>query len=273
MSGEVLTGVSATALYTLRNRAVEAMRPDSPFRDAEAVRLYRRIDYDFGRFGRPSQAHALRARTYDRALREYLTTHPAATVVALGEGLQTTYWRLGRPAVDWLSVDMATVTDLRRRLLPAEPRITTLAASVLDRTWMDHVDGARGVFITAEGLFMYLDRASVMSLVADCARRFPGGRLIFDSIPAWYSRLTLRGLRPTRRYTAPPMPFSLSVSEAARLPGEVDGVASAVDVMPPPGRRRWRSRTMRGLANLPRLRDHRPAVTLLTFAAAPPKLV
>jgi O-methyltransferase involved in polyketide biosynthesis len=250
----------------LRNRAVEARHPRSGFSDAEAVRLYESIDHDFARFGPHTQAQALRARAMDGALRTYLAEHPGATVVALGEGLQTTYWRLGRPDVDWLSVDQEPVIGLRSRLLPAEPRVTPLAMSALDRSWLDGVDPRHGVFVTAEGLFMYLPRAEVLSLVADCARRFPGGQLIFDSIPAWYSERTLAGLRLSDRYTAPPMPFSLSVSQARRLPAEVEGVASAIDVSPPLGRGPWGSRTLRALANVPPLRDIRPAITLLTFA-------
>ncbi|WP_214634927.1 hypothetical protein [Nonomuraea sp. NEAU-A123] len=45
-----------------------------------------------------SRHRRLRALTLDTAIRAYLDQHPAATVVALGEGLQTTYWRLGGPA-------------------------------------------------------------------------------------------------------------------------------------------------------------------------------
>jgi O-methyltransferase involved in polyketide biosynthesis len=266
VSGDVLDGVAATTLATLRNRAVEARHPRSGFSDAEAVRLFESIDDDFARFGPHTQAQALRARAMDRALRAYLAAHPSAAVVALGEGLQTTYWRLGRPDVDWLSVDQRPVIDLRSRLLPAEPRVTSLATSALDRSWLDEVDPRHGVFITAEGLFMYLERADVFSLIADCARRFPGGRLIFDSIPAWYSARTLAGLRLSDRYTAPPMPFSLSVSQARRLPAEIEGVASAVDIAPPLGRGPWRLRTLRTLANVPPLRDIRPSITLLTFA-------
>lgn len=39
------------------------------------------------------------------------------------------------------------------------------------------------------------------------------------------------------RYVAPPLPFSLSVSEAARLPAQIPGVATAEDLQPRPGRK------------------------------------
>jgi O-methyltransferase involved in polyketide biosynthesis len=130
---------------------------------------------------------------------------------------------------------------------------------------MDRVEPAGGVFISAEGLFMYLDRAEVLSLITECARRFPGGQLFFDSIPKWFSDRTLKGFRLTDRYTAPPMPFSLSVSEAARLPREIPGVASARDVPLPFGRGIWKSRLFRTVADLPVVRNWRPSLTLLTF--------
>jgi O-methyltransferase involved in polyketide biosynthesis len=266
INGEQLDGVSATTLWTLRNRAVEAGRPAPVIEDPWAIRLYEAISYDYDRFGAPSQTHPLRALALDRAITDYLAAHPKATVVALGEGLQTTYWRLGNPDITWLSVDLAAVTRQREALLPDEPRITTLAMSALDRAWLDHVDPANGVFISAEGLFMYLEPAEVLSLIADCATRFPGGQLFFDSIPKWFSDRTLKGLRLTDRYTAPPMPFSLSVTEAARLPGQIPGIATVRDLPLPYGRGIWKSRLFRVALDLPVIRDWRPMLTLLSFA-------
>jgi len=265
IDGERLAGVSSTALWTLRNRAVEAARPDALIDDPWAVRLYEAISYDYDRFGKLSQSHVLRALALDQAIAGYLAEFPNATVVALGEGLQTTYWRLGDPRVTWLSVDLAPVVELREELLPAEPKVRTLAISALDRAWMDEVDPADGVFVCAEGLFMYLEPADVMALVTDCARRFPGGRLFFDSIPKAYSERTLKGLRLTDRYTVPPMPFGLSASEAARLPAEIPEVASVSEAPLPLGRGLWGSRLMRRLVDLPAMRDWRPSMNLVSF--------
>jgi O-methyltransferase involved in polyketide biosynthesis len=267
IDGATLDGVAATGLWTLRNRAEESRHPGSAFRDPLAEQLQRTIGYDYERFGKPDQGHPLRAQALDSALRAYLDRRPAATVVALGEGLQTTYWRLGRPDVDWLSVDLPPVIRLRRRLLPEEPRLTGIPASALDRSWLDVPDPARGVFISAEGLFMYFEREQVLSLIADCAARFPGGQLFFDSIPAWLRDRTLKGYRMSDRYTAPPMPFSLSVTQAARLPAQIPGVAVAEELQLPLGRKALGSKTLRKFASLPGVRDLRPSITLLSFAA------
>ena len=134
MAAADLTGVPETALWTLRNRAAEAERADSKFTDPEGVRLYRSLDVDWDKFGKPSQSHPLRALAFDNVIRDFLRERPAGPVVALGEGLQTTYWRLGKPDVAWFSVDVPEMVAAQRKLLPEEPAITRLAVSALDRT-------------------------------------------------------------------------------------------------------------------------------------------
>ncbi|AOW93984.1 methyltransferase [Rhodococcus sp. WMMA185] len=261
-----LGGVSATMMWTLRNRAVEASRLDGMLDDPLSVQLYETIDHPYENFGRADQSHALRARAFDVELRLFLAAHPGATVVALGEGLQTTYWRIGDPDVQWLSVDLPEVVALREQLLPPEPNVTTLAMSALDRSWMDHVNPDRGVFVTAEGLLMYLPAEESMGLIIDCARRFPGGRLMFDSIPKWLSRLTMRGFRVTRNYKIPPMPFHLSRAEAAALPDRIPEIAFVREVSLPLGRGLWGSRTLRTVFDVPPLRNARFTLNLCGFA-------
>ncbi|MGW4334196.1 class I SAM-dependent methyltransferase [Rhodococcus koreensis] len=261
-----LTGVPATMMWTLRNRAVEAARPDTTFDDPLAVGLYETLDYPYENFGKPGQSHALRAQAFDVEIRAFLAGHPGGTVVALGEGLQTSYWRIGDPDVRWVSLDLPEVVALRRQLLPDEPNVTTLAVSALDRSWMDHVDTGRGVFVSAEGLLMYLPPGESLSLIGDCARRFPGGRMMFDSVPKWFSRKTQKGLRIHGDYTVPPMPFHLSAGEAAELPARVPDVAFTREVALPLGRGLWGSAFLRRLSDLRPLRDSRPTLTMCGFA-------
>ncbi|NVN49658.1 class I SAM-dependent methyltransferase [Mycolicibacterium hippocampi] len=268
IDGGILDGVSATTLWTLRNRAGEAKRSDGVIRDPWAITLFDAIDYDYPKFGRPDQVHALRARAFDAATRDYLTSHPKASVVALAEGLQTSYWRLGGhgglTGSTWYSIDLSPVMELRARLLPAEDHIVGLAQSALDLSWMDRVDATHGVFITAEGLLMYLQPEEALGLIRECAQRFPGGAMMFDSIPRWFSNRTLRGLNLSERYVAPPMPFALSADEGVALAGGVAGVKVAHDVRLPAGRGWFRFASWppldRGV-----MRRIRPSVTLLEF--------
>jgi O-methyltransferase involved in polyketide biosynthesis len=269
LSGDTLAGVSATTLWTLRNRATEAQRPDGVISDALALALFEAIDYDYGKFGKHSQFQPLRAVTFDGATATYLDAHPTASVVALAEGLQTSFWRLNAAGLatqaTWYSIDLPPVMALREQVLPRAERVVELAQSALDRTWMEHVDDRHGVFITAEGLLMYLDPGDVVGLISDCAQRFPGGQMIFDSIPPWISRRTLQGQPVSKRYVVPPMPFGLTADDGVALAHEIAGVKTARDIPLHPGRGLYKLPTRALRDRIGPLRRARRAITLLEF--------
>ena len=85
IGGDTLEDVSATTLWTLHNRDTEARR-----------------------------SHGV--------MRDFLTAYPRASVVALAEGLQTSFWRLDAEdcadELTWYSVDLPPVMALRAQLLP-----------------------------------------------------------------------------------------------------------------------------------------------------------
>ncbi len=270
VTGDALTGVSETALLTLQVRAGEARRPDGIIDDPMAVKLIDAIDFDFGKFGLARrQDMALRTLAFDGAARRYLIDHPEATVVALAEGLQTSFYRLddGRVGHEfrWLTVDLPAIVELRAKLLPPVDRVTAIAQSALDFTWMDRVETADGVFITAEGLLMYLQPGDAMGLIAECAKRFPGGQLMFDLPPPWFSKWARRGIRTSLRYKVPPMPFSLSVTELADLVNTVPGVRAVHDVPIPPGRGKLLTMLIWATQRIPVLDPLRGTYTLLEF--------
>ena len=265
-------GVSETALMTLMVRASEARRPDGLIDDPMAIHLVDTIDFDFAKFGFVRrQDMALRALTFDKHARRYLRHHPEATVVALAEGLQTSFFRLDAPGTDvgheftWVTVDLPPMIELRRTLLPASDRVRTIAQSALDFSWMDQVDTTDGVFITAEGLLMYLQPEESMALITECAARFPGGQMMFDLPPSAFAALAKRGLRTSLRYRVPSMPFTLSVAEAADLVNTVPGVRAVHDLPLPGGRGRLMNGVITNLANSRRLNSLRPTFTLLEF--------
>lgn len=272
IDGNILEGVSATTLWTLHNRASEAKRSDGVIRDPWAVTLFDAIAYDYLKFGKPNQSHGLRALAFDIETQRYLAEHPRAAVVALAEGLQTSFWRLQRRGVadelTWYSVDLPPVMAVREQLLPRDDRIVALAQSALDRSWMDRVAADDGVIITAEGLLMYLEPSEALGLIRDCAARFPGGRMMFDSVPRWFSERTVKGkLKLSDRYGPPPMPFSMSAEEAVGLAGTVPGVQVARDIAYPPGRGVFKLMAWPPLERVGPYRRGRPSITMLEFAA------
>jgi O-methyltransferase involved in polyketide biosynthesis len=218
-----LAGVPETLLWNLYHRALEARRPESVLHDPRAVELVEAICYPFEeRFGKPStilaQGQALRCRCFDQEIKRFLSEHPDGTVAALGEGLETQFWRVDDGRVRWLSIDLPEAVEVRRQLLPDSPRLRTLACSALDVRWMEEVDASRGVLLTAQGLLMYFQPDEVYRLIAACAQRFPGGELLFDAVPRWFSARTMRQeMRTPEGYQAPPMPWGMDANEQEKI--------------------------------------------------------
>ena len=255
---------------TLQVRASEARRPDAIIDDPMAIEVVDSIEFDFAKFGFiRRQDMAVRALAFDAATRRYLIDHPTATVVALAEGLQTSYFRIQASGVSdqfrWLTVDLPPMIELRNKLLPPSDRVTVRAQSALDYSWMDEVDHTDGVFITAEGLLMYLQPSEALGLIAECAKRFPGGQMMFDLAPPWAAWLASRGVRTSRRYRIPPMPFSMSAARAADLVNTVPGIRAVHDMPLPAGRGRAWNAVAWTVQRIPLFDPVRPTFTLLEF--------
>lgn len=176
------------------------------------------------------------------------------------------------PSVRWLSIDTSELISIREVLFPHESRVVPLPLSALDLSWTEFVgDPADGVIITAEGLFMYLDREEIVRLVSECARRYPGGRLLFDSVPRWFGAKTRRGLQLSEYYAIPPMLTSFSSTEADRVFKRIPGVEEVTDMLAAQGCAPlavgWGNPIIRRLSLLPNMKSLRPARTMISFSS------
>lgn len=211
-----LADVPQTMLWTLHNRAAEASRSDGVLRDADALRIYNSIDYDFERsFGKPDGSHGLRSRVFDDAVSEWLRDNPGGTVVELACGLETQFQRCDDGQVNWLCIDVPEAIAMRERFLRPSARCRHLAISAFDTRWFEQVNASRPVFITAQGLLMYFERSAVCELLQAIAKQFLRCELMFDAIPRWFSRKTVAGYWRTPHYRTPPMPWGINRDEIA----------------------------------------------------------
>ncbi len=233
-----LHGVPETALWALYYRAAAAARFPGLLSDPMAAKVLGQCAFPFEeRFGRPlgwaCRYLALRTRFFDREARRFLARHPQGTVVALGEGLDTQFWRVDNGHVRWLTVDLPEVIALRRSVLPHDDRRQTVACSALDPQWMEEAgrDGDQ-VLVLAQGLSSYLRPEEANGLIDACADRFPGATLVLDGLPGWLTALSRRGLMRIGPYRLPPMRFSMAPHDASRLRDRHPGVDDARHVGP-----------------------------------------
>lgn len=237
-----LGGAAETLLWTLYQRAGEARRGDAVLDDPRAPELVERIDYPFAdRFGSVggmwSQWQALRALTFDRHIRRFLAAHPDGTVVALGEGLETTFWRVDNGSAHWITVDLPEAVDVRQTLLPPESdRQRLIPSSVTEQGWLDQIAAKGRVLLTAQGLLMYLKPVDVHRLLAACAARFPGGAMLFDAVPGWLAERSRRGeLTMGSGYQAPIWTWGMD-GEERRMIESIPGIADLRSLRFPRGR-------------------------------------
>jgi O-methyltransferase involved in polyketide biosynthesis len=261
-----LTGVPETLLWPLYFRACDAKKDDRFLVDPLGVAVVDRIAYDFSKFGRPNAAHAVRAKFGDDLLLAFLAKNPDATVVSLGEGLETQFWRVDNGVVSWLSVDLPEAIAARRRLLPSVARNEHLECSAFDPQWIDAVDARKPVFIVAAGLFMYFQQGQVLDLLRTISVRLPESEIYFDTIPPWLSRRTLKGWQPTKHYRTPPMPFGIRISEIGAFVSAVPGMRIVrICAYPEPYPRKMRVLAL--LSRVPWIRNAAPALIHATFDA------
>ena len=263
-----LEGVPETMLWTLHNRASEARRDDGIISDPECLRIYEAIDYDYERsFGRATASPGVRSYCFDQEVLAFAREHPTGWVINLAEGLETQRYRLADLDVTWMSVDLPEAMETRRSLLPRAQAERMIPCSALDPQWLDALECKRPPFNTALGLFMYFEERDVETLVRAVFDRFAGARLLFDSIPPWFSHKTTSpgGLALTPHYTAPRMPWGIRQADIAptlrRWAPSIAEVRHLAYKFP-----RGRYRLMGVLTALPVFRDLAPC---LTFARAP----
>jgi O-methyltransferase involved in polyketide biosynthesis len=227
-----LSGIPETLLWNLGRRAAAARTRKPLLQDPRAVEIVDRLDYDFGDASRGAGWQAVRVATFDAAIRRFLARHPSGTVVALGEGLETQFWRVDNGRMRWISVDLPEALELRRKLLPEGPRQGSHAGSALDIDWLDRLVPATPVLVTAQGLFMYFRREQVHELIAAMARRLPAASLIFDVVPEKLREMVRRW--PDRDSSAASRLWSWGFdSEERTAISTIPGVASVHDLTPP----------------------------------------
>ena len=185
-----LKGAQETLMWTLRAKARDARSPRPILGDVIAAEWAASVDYDFDKLiGHGDTMITLRARQMDQWVREFLKTHTQATVLQLGCGLDTRYFRLKHlgalsPGVLWFDVDYPEVINLRHKFCTEEPGYRMIPSSVTDPGLFTDLPADRRenvpVLIIAEGLFEYVEVKEVKALLNRLTKLFGSGEIIFD---------------------------------------------------------------------------------------------
>ncbi len=193
-----ISDISSTMLLTLYCHAMESRSPDPIINDPEAVRITDALKSRLAGSGdmmcrELAQGKlnkklilfiSLRASKFDDCARAFLQDNPGGTVVNLGCGLDTRFWRIDNGRMSFYDLDLPEVIEIKRKLCKEAGRYHMVASSVLDYDWLTPLkEQSAGPFLfLAEGLLMYLEKKDVRELVLKLQSSFPGSELACEVV-------------------------------------------------------------------------------------------
>ena len=209
--------VRETLFFPLLGRARAARTWPTCFKDPWSERVVALAeadrpdiqDKDMGEM--PAAIYALRHLAAVTEIRRYLGDHPGAAVVDLGCGLDRLIDDVGSAdggAIVY-NLDFPEVLEVRSAWMEPHEHERDLPFSLTDYRWMDEVDASDGLIAVASGVFYFLENAEVSGLVDAMARRFPGGRLVYDAESPEMVAASERAVRECG-IDAAPMPFRVA---------------------------------------------------------------
>lgn len=160
------------------------------YSDQASMELIKKLDYDFSKLEKQSKGIIQRFGALEIAMRQmdlaieiedYLMLHPKAAVVNMGCGLDQTGEICDNGSCKIYNIDMPDVIVIRNQLIPSKERITNIACNLNDFAWFEEIDSSDGAVFFAAGVFYYLNTLDVQYLINQMAKRFPGGKLVFDT--------------------------------------------------------------------------------------------
>lgn len=179
-----LAPVQETLLIPLLGRAEETKKKNGLVSDPKALEIVDSLDYDFSKWKNTASlfGSCIRSRMFDEQVNQFFSLHPSGTVVEIGAGLNTRYERLDNGQAQWLEIDLADSMALRRKFFKDTARRTMLAASVLDKEWIEQLEALPGPYcFISEAVLIYLNSRDVEKVLRDLAKKFPGAWLVMDT--------------------------------------------------------------------------------------------
>ncbi len=157
--------------------------------DQKAYEIIEKLEYDFSRVQEylgewRGIGLLVRAKSFDHALKNYIERFPNATIVNIGAGLDTTFFRVDNGKIKWYDLDLPDAIEFRKQFIPETNRCTYLSKSALDYSWFDEIEFSHdeGILLIAGGFIYYFQEKEISALFRALAEKFPDGELIFDCI-------------------------------------------------------------------------------------------
>ncbi len=212
--------VQETMLGPLWARAKYSQLYPELLDDQKAVEIINNIDYNFSKIQEflgewRGLGLLVRAKSFDEALIQYIEKYPNATVVNIGAGLDTTFYRVDNGTIKWFDLDLPDAIEYRKKYLNESSRNNCVSKSALDYSWFNKIEYSQenGIFFIVGGFIYYFNEEEISSLFNAMAEKFPDGELVFDCI----SKLAVKvGNRRAKKYGSKDPVWHLAISNPVK---------------------------------------------------------
>jgi O-methyltransferase involved in polyketide biosynthesis len=111
-------------------------------------------------------------------------------VINLGCGFDTRYWRINHEKCEYIELDLPEIIEMKKDILKDHLDYEMISCSVLYPFWINRVTskGNRNFLLVAEGLFIYLPKADVISLFKTFSERFYHSQIVLEVVTEKYTR-------------------------------------------------------------------------------------
>lgn len=196
ISDFLLPDISQTMLLTLYARAIESKSKNPILNDAKSVEIVNKMNSYLSNSqslfhqklikGDIAKSYvktvALRSKLFDKYVRNFLKKTPTGTIVNLGCGLDTRFFRVDNNIVEWYDLDFTEVINIKKYFLKETDRYSFISSAIFDFKWMNALNKKKNksfLFI-AEGVFIFLSENEVRRFTLELQRMFPGCEIVFD---------------------------------------------------------------------------------------------
>ncbi len=187
-----LKDVPETMLISIRARYLETKETNGIINDPKSVEILDQIECDFSGDKEVSITSqigtAIRTEILDELTVAFLEQNPNGTVINLGCGLDTRYYRLNNDKVQWFDLDLPQSIALRRNFFSETDKFKFIESSVLDFSWTEQIPKGKPTLFIAEGLLMYFTQEEVKSVLKTIQKEFKNTEIILEAMSPFIAK-------------------------------------------------------------------------------------
>lgn len=216
-----LGNVEETLFVPLRGRIFATKLFNQVLNDQKSLEIASKIPEKYLSMDRESEytllSSAIRSMNMDKSIQDFLRRYPDGSVINIGCGLETIFYRNSNGKTIFYELDLNDVINLRKEIIGIEEKDVCLAYSMFDYNWIDEVlKKSDGPFlVVSSGVFYYFREEEVVDFLRNLSK-LGEVEIVFDAVSKF-------GIKQSNRY------LKKLGKEDAIMYFYVDNVADLVD--------------------------------------------